>query len=93
MDGKLINISINVSKITKDRLYPGKNGAQYCSLDVWVNDEEDQYGKDVSVSESLTKEEREAKTPRNYVGNGKKLLGWDRSADDATPSDDQSLPF
>lgn len=85
-NSKLLSISIDVSKLNKDRFYKGKKGT-YASLDVWVSDEPDQYGNDASVSESLSKEEREAKTKKNYVGSGKKLYGWSKS----TPSNDNPL--
>ena len=98
MDGKLLALNINVSKITRDRLFEGEKG-KYLSLDVWLNDEPDQYGHDASVSESLTKEEREAGMKKNYLGNGKKLLGWDSPGEVSGRSpaeaedDDDGLPF
>ena len=52
---KLLSISIDTTKLDKSRFYEGKNGAKYCSLDVWVDDEPDKYGRDASVSESLTR--------------------------------------
>jgi hypothetical protein len=73
---KLINISIDVTKIQRDKIIAHKNGGKYVSLDVWVNDEPDQYGKDCSVNISQTKEEREAKDRKVYCGNGKKLFGF-----------------
>ena len=73
---KLLNISIDVTKLDKSRFYEGKNGAKYCSLNIWVSDQPDQYGRDASVSEALTKEERDAGVQTNYVGSGKKLYGW-----------------
>ena len=72
---RLLSISIDVTKLNKSRFYKGAKGT-YASLDIWIEDEKDQYGNDASVSESLTKEEREAKAKKNYVGNGKKLYGW-----------------
>ena len=36
-----------------------------------VNDTTDKYGNNVSVYESQTKEEREAKAPKKYLTNGK----------------------
>lgn len=94
---KLLSISIDVTKLDKSRFYKGKKGI-YCSLDVWINDEQDEYGNDASVNESQTKEEREAKAKKNYVGNGKKLFGWDDDDGDVTSSasDDtlgESVPF
>lgn len=73
---KLINISIDVTKIPREKIIAHKNGGKYVSLDVWVNDEPDQYGKDCSVNISQSKEEREAKDKKVYCGNGKKLFGF-----------------
>lgn len=41
------------------------------SLQIGINDETSKYGQNVSVSVSQTKEEREAKKDKYYVGNGK----------------------
>jgi hypothetical protein len=36
-----------------------------------INDKTDQYGNNVSIFESQTKEERDAKAKKNYIANGK----------------------
>ena len=94
---KLISLSIDVTKLDKSRFYQGKKGT-YANLDVWIEDEADQYGNDAGVSESQTKEAREAKAKRNYVGNGKKRFGWENSGGGSTystPSSaiDEEVPF
>ena len=63
----LINLSIDVTKVTKEALSKGK----FLNLTISVNDEINQYGQNVAAWESQTKEEREQKYERNYVGNGK----------------------
>jgi hypothetical protein len=40
------------------------------SITISVNENVDQFGNNVSAWESQTKEQRDAKTARNYVGNG-----------------------
>lgn len=50
----------------------GKNGKHYLGVSVWVNDELDTYGNSASISLSQTKEEREAKAKRIYIGNLKR---------------------
>lgn len=40
------------------------------SITISVNENVDNYGNNVAAWESQTKEQRDAKTPRNYVGNG-----------------------
>ena len=76
---KLINISIDVTAIPKDKIVPHKNGKKYLSLDVWINDEPDDYGNDCSVNIRQSKEEREGKERKTYIGNGKKMLGFDEA--------------
>ena len=44
---------------------------QGISLQIGINDETNQWGQNVSLSVSQTKEEREAKKDKYYVGNGK----------------------
>jgi hypothetical protein len=43
----------------------------YKNYTVSINDETNQWGQNVSMWEEQTKEEREAKANRTYVGNGK----------------------
>lgn len=66
----IINASIDLSKIEKSKIIKGKKGS-YLNVTAFVNDEVDQYGNNVSIIVSQTKEEREVKTPRVYLGNGK----------------------
>lgn len=44
---------------------------KYKNYTISINDEPNQYGQNVSMYEEQTKEERDAKKKRNYVGNGK----------------------
>ena len=46
-------------------------GEKGISIDFSINDESNQYGQNISAYVSQTKEQREAKTARFYVGNGK----------------------
>ena len=85
---KLVNISIDVTKIPRSAIFEGKKG-KYVDLDVWINDEPDQYGNDASVNIRQSKEEREAKERKTYVGNGKKVFGWDEAPQQSAP---QSAP-
>lgn len=70
---QLVAVSIDLTKIDKTRIVEGKNGGKYVNLTISVNDEEDQYGNNVSLWQSQTKEEREAKANRLFLGNGKSL--------------------
>ena len=44
---------------------------QWKNYTVAINDETNEWGNNVSVWEAQTQEEREAKTPKNFCGNGK----------------------
>lgn len=48
-----------------------KNGKVYLALNVWVNDQRDQYGKDISVTVDSTKAGKAAGEGKVYVGSGK----------------------
>lgn len=66
----IINYSLRVDKLPKEKFVAGKDGAVYLNLTMSLNDET-RYGNNASVYVSQTKEENDAKKPRNYVGNGK----------------------
>ena len=70
---QLQSVSIDLTKIDKSKIVEGKNGGKYLNLTLSVNDEVDQYGNDISVWVSQSKEEREAKSNRLFLGNGRKL--------------------
>ena len=48
-----------------------KINGEWQNFTMSINDETDQYGNNAAVFVSQTKEEREAKTKKTYVGNGK----------------------
>ena len=68
--GALINVSLRVDKLPKEKFVSGKDGAVYYNFTIGVNDESNQYGQNVSATDSQTKEEREAKKAKTYLGNG-----------------------
>lgn len=69
---KIISASINLEKIDKSRITTDKNGkGKYYAISIIVNDNKDQYGNDTSISAGQTKDERDAKAQRVYLGNGK----------------------
>jgi hypothetical protein len=67
----LINFSLRVDKLPKEKFVVGKDGAVYYNGTISVNDETNEWGQNVSIIDSQTKEEREAKKPKTYLGNGK----------------------
>jgi hypothetical protein len=93
---KLLVGSIDLSKIEKSRIVEGKNGAKYYNVNVWINDENDQYGNIASIQTGITKEEREAGGKGGYIGNLKDLSAKSEpkpSTKGATDFDDDDLGF
>lgn len=66
----IINVSLRVDKLPKEKFISGKDGAVYYNFTLNVNNEANQFGQNVSVIDSQTQEEREAKKPKTYLGNG-----------------------
>jgi hypothetical protein len=60
----LISVGIKVADLKA-------NDKGYANITLSVENEANQWGQNVSAWNNQTKEEREAKTPREYCGNGK----------------------
>jgi len=95
----IINLSINLSKIDKSKIIEGKKG-KYVNITVGGNREgEDQYGNTHYAFQSQSKEEREAKADKNYLGNGKEFVfDNDKKEDvsddtDSGSNEEDDLPF
>ena len=93
--GKIINIKVDVTKLDKNKFFKGKKGT-YANVTVAENmDGESEYGDTHYVFESQSKEEREAKTPKNYLGNGKEFVFNNNNGTQTmtTEAVDDDLPF
>ena len=66
----IIKASINLSEVPKDKIYVGKKG-KYLPITITLNDELDQFGNQGPVVVEQTKEERDAKAAKTYLGNVK----------------------
>ena len=66
----IIKASINLNNIDKSKIIEGKKG-KYLPITITVNDEPDQFGNQGPVCIEQSKEEREAKNPKTYLGNVK----------------------
>ena len=66
----IIRTSINLSEIPKDKIIEGKKG-KYLPITITLNDEPDQFGNQGPVVVEQSKEEREAKAAKTYLGNVK----------------------
>jgi hypothetical protein len=69
--GSICLSDIDKSKIAKS----DKNGKLYLSVDIWLNEQPDNYGNIGSINVRQSKEEREAKEKKVYIGNFKQLEG------------------
>ncbi len=93
-----ISLKIDCTKIDKSRLYKGAKGT-YLDLTTFVDTEQqDQYENNGFISQSLTKEEREAKYQTPILGNVK-VFYTDGASAPATVSNptieemDEDIPF
>ena len=77
----ILSASLNVAKIDQTKLIDGRTG-KFLNVTITINDEIDKFGNNASIFESQTKEEREAKTPKNYLGNGKVIWTSDKKNND-----------
>jgi len=85
----IIKTSINLGNIPKDKIFKGKKG-QYLPITITINDEVDQFGNQGPVVVEQSKEEREAKTPKTYLGNCRVV--WTNGENvDTAPRDDQGF--
>ena len=83
----IIKASINLSEIPKDKIIPGKKG-KYLPITITINDETDQFGNQGPIVVAQTKEERDAKEKKTYLGNVQVVwTNGDNVA--AAPRDDQ----
>ena len=86
----IIKASIDLTKIPKDKIYQGKKG-KYLPITITLNNELDQFGNQGPVVVEQTKEERDAKAAKTYLGNVKVV--WTNGDNvDVAPRDNNSAP-
>jgi len=81
----IIKTSINLNSIPKDKIFVGKKG-KYLPITITLNNEPDQFGNQGPVVVEQTKEEREAKSAKTYLGNVK-VVWTDGNNVDKAPYD------
>ena len=98
----IIKTSINLNNVPKDKIIVGKKG-KYLPITITINDDLDQFGNQGPVCVDQSKEEREAKVAKTYLGNVKVV--WTNgnnvetaprdgaSAPTPTPKVEEDLPF
>lgn len=64
----IINGSIDLTKIPKDKIIIGKKG-KYLPISITINDEQDQFNQDGPIIVQQTSEERESKVAKTFLGN------------------------
>ena len=87
----IIKTSIDLNKIPKDRIYIGKKG-KYLPITITLNNEPDQFGNQGPVVVEQTKEERDAKAEKTYLGNVKIVWTDGNNVDTAPRDNNQSAP-
>jgi hypothetical protein len=99
----LSDVQIRVDLLPKEKFVIGKKNDKgeipvYCTIQISTSDETNQFGQNVTALVPQTKEEREAKKPKTYLGNGKvfwtngQISVADKKAE-ATKDDGEDLPF
>ncbi len=86
----IIKTSINLNNIPKDKIFVGQKG-KYLPITITLNDEVDQFGNQGPVVVEQTKEERDAKAAKTYLGNVKVVWTNGQNVDTA-PRDMNSAP-
>lgn len=97
----IINCSIDVKMINKDKIKVHANGSHYWSFSVLERKDPDQYGNTHYIVESQTKDERDAKAPKNYLKSSGKAYHFGRdqqgggtaTVSNAYSDEDSDLPF
>lgn len=84
----IIKTSINLNAIPKDKIIDGKKG-KYLPITITINDETDQFGNQGPVMVEQSKEERESKAAKVYLGNVKVVWTNGQNVDAAPRQDGQ----
>ena len=87
----IIKTSINLNNIPKDKIFVGKKG-KYLPITITLNDELDQFGNQGPVVVEQTKEERDAKAPKTYLGNVKVVWTNGNNVESAKEYNPQATP-
>ena len=86
----IIKTSIDLTKIPKDKIIDGKKG-KYLPITITLNDEIDNFGNNGPVIVEQTKEERDNKEAKVYLGNVKVV--WTNGQNvDVAPRDGGPAP-
>jgi len=87
----IIKTSINLNNIPKDKIFVGKKG-KYLPSTITLNDDLDQFGNQGPVVVEQSKEERDAKVEKTYLGNVKVVWTNGTNVDVAPRDEAQAAP-
>lgn len=90
---EIVNISIDLNKLDKSKEVAGKNGARYYNLSLVINDTANDWGKNVQITEPQTKEERQAKAKKTFVGSGTSVWRNGENLKFDKPNNQEDSPF
>ena len=85
----IIKASINLSEVPKDKIINGKKG-KYLPIAITLNNDADQFGNQGPIIVEQTKEERDAKAAKTYLGNVK-VVWTDGNNVNAAPRDNSNM--
>lgn len=77
----ILKANLNLAAIPKDKIYKGKKGS-YIPITITINDELGNYGDNGPIIVEQSKEERDAKAEKTYLGNVKVV--WTNGTNVAT---------
>jgi len=66
----VVNFSLNVEKLPKEKYIKGKKGV-YQNITLVINDEVDKFGNNVKTFVTQNQAEREEKQAKTYLGDGR----------------------
>lgn len=89
---KIINVRLELGKIDKTKIVVGEKG-KYLNIIVAERKDIDQYGNTHTVFIQQSKEERESKKDKTYMGSGKEYEFENEVKNLVPGSDDDDLPF
>lgn len=87
----IIKASINLNEIPKNKIIEGKKG-KYLPITITLNDEVGQFGNQGPIQVEQSKEERESKVAKVYLGNVKVVWTNGENVSTAPRTDGQSQP-
>ena len=71
----IVALKIDVMKITREKLFTGKNGAKYLDCVVFIDNEKGQYGDNGMIVEDVSKEDKANGVKGVILGNCRIIRG------------------